>query len=258
MTWTEAQSYCRGRYTDLATIENTEEMKKLKDIVSAAGYNSKVWIGLYSQIDWKWSDGFTGSGAEYRNWIGSNPDYIAADELCVDMTEPGVWYDFNCHREIALVCYIGTLEDSDFVVVNKIKNWIEAQRHCREHYTDLVTVRNKADNDKVQNLIRYRGRAWIGLYRDPQIYWSDRSSYSFSSWALSENRLGSMKVICGVADLQQGGNWRLFSCEQRFPFVCYSIPKFETLVKVRVKLHDSSVNLNDHAVKEQILKKASL
>ena len=107
MTWTEAQSYCRGRYTDLATIETTEEMKKLKDTVSAAGYSSKVWIGLYSQIDWKWSDGFTGSGAEYRIWHGSNPNYYAANQLCVGMWDIGRWSDYHCHRETAFVCYKG-------------------------------------------------------------------------------------------------------------------------------------------------------
>ena len=117
----------------------------------------------------------------------------------------------------------GTLEDSDFVVVNTRKNWTEAQRHCREHYTDLVTVRNKADNDKIHNLMRHKVWVWIGLYRDPQIYWSDGSGYSFSSWYQGLNKLGSMKVVCGVADLQQGGKWRLLSCEERFPFVCYSV-----------------------------------
>ncbi|XP_069375049.1 lymphocyte antigen 75-like [Paralichthys olivaceus] len=258
MTWTEAQSYCRGRYTDLATIETTEEMKKLKDTVSAAGYSSKVWIGLYSQIDWKWSDGFTGSGAEYRNWDKSDnePDYYGANQLCVGMWDIGRWSDYHCHRETAFVCYNGTLEDSDFVVVNTRKTWTEAQRHCREHYTDLVTVRNQADNDKIHNLMQHEDWVWIGLYRDPQIYWSDGSGYSFSFWYQGEIVLGSMKVVCGVADLQQGGKWRLLSCEERFPFVCYSIPtEVETLVKVRVKLQDSSVDLNDRAVREQILKK---
>ncbi|XP_035004158.2 L-selectin-like isoform X3 [Hippoglossus stenolepis] len=254
MNWTEAQSYCRETYTDLATIENTEEMKKLNDTVSAAGNSSKVWIGLYNHIDWKWSDGFNESGAEYRNWYDGGTNNFAANQLCVAMTNYGRWFDYYCHRKTAFVCYNGTLEDSDFVLVNTTKNWSEAQRHCREHYTDLATVRNNTDNDKIHYLIIPLVWAWIGLYRDPQIYWSDGSNYSFSSWYQGNNRLGSIKFVCGVADLEKGGNWRLFSCEERKPFVCYSVPTVKTLVKVRVELQDSSVDLNDPAVKEQILK----
>ncbi|XP_035004156.1 lymphocyte antigen 75-like isoform X1 [Hippoglossus stenolepis] len=254
MNWTEAQSYCRETYTDLATIENTEEMKKLKDTVSAAGNSSKVWIGLYSRIDWKWSDGFNKSGAEYRNWDPIEPNNYEANQLNVIMTLSDTWSDIECRLKKQFVCYNGTLEHSDFVLVNTAKNWSEAQRHCREHYTDLATVRNNADRTKIGNLITPLRWAWIGLYRDPQIYWSDGSNYLFSSWYQGEHPLGSMKVVCGVADLEKGGNWRLFSCEERKPFVCYSVPTVKTLVKVRVKLQDSFVNLNDPAVKEQILK----
>ncbi|XP_035005130.2 putative C-type lectin domain family 20 member A [Hippoglossus stenolepis] len=133
------------------------------------------------------------------------------------------WIDDDCHRKNPFVCYRGTLEDSDFVLVDTLKNWTEAQRHCREHYTDLATVRNDADRDKIQNSITHVEWAWIGLYRDPQIYWSDGSNYSFSSWYQGEHPLGSMKVVCGVADLKKGGKWRLFPCEDRKPFVCYSM-----------------------------------
>ncbi|XP_034425239.1 C-type mannose receptor 2-like, partial [Hippoglossus hippoglossus] len=181
MNWTEAQSYCRETYTDLATIENTEEMKKLNDTVSAAGYSSKVWIGLYSHIDWKWSDGFNESGAEYRSWDWY-PNNYEANELCVIMTDNGRWLDEYCQKKNPFVCYRGTLEDSDFVLVNTAKNWSEAQRHCREHFTDLVTVTNNADRTKIGNLTTPFRFAWIGLFRDPQIYWSDGSNYSFSSW----------------------------------------------------------------------------
>ncbi|XP_034425004.1 L-selectin-like isoform X2 [Hippoglossus hippoglossus] len=222
-TWTEAQSYCRETYTDLATIENTEEMKKLNDTSSAAGNSSEVWIGLYSHIVWKWSDGFNQSGAEYRNWESPDPNNHEANELCVAMDKNGKWIDEDCNEQRPFVCYNGTLEDSGIVLVNTSKNWSEAQRHCREHYTDLVTVRNDTDREKIQSCNTTLPWAWIGLYRDPQIYWSDGSNYSFSSWYQDYNKLESMKVVCGVADLEKGGNWRLFPCEETKPFVCYSM-----------------------------------
>ncbi|XP_035019016.1 lymphocyte antigen 75-like [Hippoglossus stenolepis] len=257
MNWTEAQSYCKETYTDLATIENTEKMKKFNDTVSAAGNSSEVWIGLYSHIDWKWSDGFNGSGAEYRRWGPLDPNNFKANELCVGQTMYATLFDVECHEQRPFVCYRGTLNDSDFVLMNTCKNWSEAQRHCREHFTDLVTVRNDADRDELKKWIKYPLElAWIGLYRDPQIYWSDGCNYSFSSWDEAVNELCSRKVLCGVADLKKGGKWRLFFCEERKPFVCYSVPTVKTLVKVKVRLElqDSSVDLNDPAVKEQILK----
>ena len=119
----------------------------------------------------------------------------------------------------------GTLEDSDFVLVNTKKNWTEAQRHCREHFTDLVTVRNEADNNKTRDMIIRPKKEWIGLYRDTQIYWSDGSNYSFSSWLKSNNRFGSMKVSCGVADVKRGGKWRLFSCEEKKNIFLLQHPK---------------------------------
>ena len=56
MTWTEAQTYCREKYTDLATIENMEDMDKILSAVSSS-QSDAVWIGLYSNIEWKWSTG---------------------------------------------------------------------------------------------------------------------------------------------------------------------------------------------------------
>ena len=116
----------------------------------------------------------------------------------------------------------GTLDDSDFVQVNTKKTWTEAQRHCREHYTDLVTGRNDTDRTKIATHITAGPNGWIGLYRDPLIYWSDGSNYSFNSWFKGDNRLDSWTVLCGVADL--GGKWSFVPCEQSKSFVCYSVP----------------------------------
>uniref|UniRef100_A0A3P8TBF0 C-type lectin domain-containing protein n=1 Tax=Amphiprion percula TaxID=161767 RepID=A0A3P8TBF0_AMPPE len=89
LTWDEAQTYCRERFTDLATIDNMTEMNQLTDTVSSTGYNSEVWIGAFSEINWKWSDG---SEAEYRHWGRNQPNYFTAG-FCVLSTAGGNWGD---------------------------------------------------------------------------------------------------------------------------------------------------------------------
>eukprot|EP00064_Thunnus_orientalis_P007685 superscaffoldBa00000868_g7707 len=190
MTWTEAQTYCRETYTDLATIENTEDMNQLINTVSSAGYNSQVWIGLYRVIDWKWSDGYRGSGAEYRNWDSNEPD-LGTNEFCVmAFQNPYEWVDYYCSYEKPFVCYNGTQLDPKFIFVNQPMNWSNAQRYCRENFIDLATVRNNTENQEVKNLV--------------------------------------------------------------------PVPVKRQVVKLRMKVQDSSVDLNDPAVKAVILKKASL
>uniref|UniRef100_A0A8C5G5Y8 C-type lectin domain-containing protein n=1 Tax=Gouania willdenowi TaxID=441366 RepID=A0A8C5G5Y8_GOUWI len=80
-TWTEAQTYCRQTYADLATIGNKEQNDQLLDTITSAG--QKVWMGLYSTIDWRWSDGFSGVGDNYSNWRSDQPDFYLAAEFCV-------------------------------------------------------------------------------------------------------------------------------------------------------------------------------
>ncbi|XP_044198483.1 putative C-type lectin domain family 20 member A [Thunnus albacares] len=288
MNWTEAQTYCRETYTDLATIENTEDMNQLINTVSSAGYDSQVWIGLYRVIDWKWSDGYRGSGAEYRDWRSDEPS-LGTNELCVMVYDShNRWLDYPCSYKQRFVCYTGkytakhyffsnndyievqhfkskihffpnnlsagTQLDPQFVFVNQPMNWSNAQRYCRENFIDLATVRNDIKNQEVKNWARDHDWTWIGLYRDPDINWSDGSAYSFNSWSASVS--GSlMKTMCGV---QESNQWTFKSCGERFPFVCYSIPPVPVkrqVVKLRMKVQDSSVDLHDPAVKANILKK---
>ncbi|XP_034538170.1 L-selectin-like [Notolabrus celidotus] len=146
MNWNEAQTYCREKYTDLATIESPEEMEQVKKIALLSGLNSEVWIGVFSKILWKWSDNYTGSGAEYKKWSTPyQPSFKNADELCVQLHK-GKWADFNCSFESPFMCYRGTQQDPEFVFVTEARNWSSAQRHCRENYTDLATVRNDTEN----------------------------------------------------------------------------------------------------------------
>ncbi|XP_074480750.1 C-type lectin domain-containing protein 38-like [Sebastes fasciatus] len=207
-------------------------------------------------IVWKWSDGYRGTGSEYRNWRTdpTEPNFAYGNEFFVATHNVGVWLDDSSNREIPFICYRGTKLDPEFVFVNITMSWSSAQRYCRENYIDLATVRNDTENHEIQSLVTIGEWAWIGLFRDPNLNWSDGSNYKFSYWAYS-HPLGSLTHVCAVVDLQSSGKWRAVSCEKRLPFVCYSLPVKRQVVRLRMKPEDSSLDLNDPAVKADILKK---
>uniref|UniRef100_A0A667WMA1 C-type lectin domain-containing protein n=1 Tax=Myripristis murdjan TaxID=586833 RepID=A0A667WMA1_9TELE len=111
MTWTEAQSYCRQHYTDLATVTSEEDVVKLNDALGS--YRSEVvWIGLYDGINnWKWSlqnKNYYGEGeAEFRMWGGGQPNNGYLDEYCVAMNREGQWLDYRCSDRFPFICYNG-------------------------------------------------------------------------------------------------------------------------------------------------------
>ncbi|KAM7377631.1 hypothetical protein PAMA_014100 [Pampus argenteus] len=250
-TWTEAQTYCREKHTDLATIRNTVDTEHM---VSSTTYTGRVWIGLYSVIDWKWSDGYRQSGAGYENWesyTDNEPDFSSGNQFCVCIKTDGRWWDDNCAQKYPFVCYNGTQLDPEFVLVNEKMNWSDAQRYCRKNFIDLATVTNDTMSQEVGKLLNTW--TWIGLYRDPNIYWSDGSSYSFRYWLDMVFKLDS-SIICVAADFPSG-RWIVVPCDEKLPSMCYSIIVKKHVVKLRMKLEDSSVDLNDPAVKADILKK---
>uniref|UniRef100_A0A3P9ATL3 C-type lectin domain-containing protein n=1 Tax=Maylandia zebra TaxID=106582 RepID=A0A3P9ATL3_9CICH len=64
-TWKNAQSYCRVKHTDLASVRNQSENEQLKMMLN----NSPTWIGLYRNA-WMWSDG---SAYSFPNWAPNKP-----------------------------------------------------------------------------------------------------------------------------------------------------------------------------------------
>ncbi len=109
-TWTEAQRYCRQSYTDLATIDNMEEMNRLINTVNGS-YNGSAWIGLYDDVNsWRWSledNVFYQEGErDFRNWY-HDPNNRGGNELCVVMDGNGKWSDSSCDYYYTFVCYDG-------------------------------------------------------------------------------------------------------------------------------------------------------
>uniref|UniRef100_A0A3B3V1A8 C-type lectin domain-containing protein n=1 Tax=Poecilia latipinna TaxID=48699 RepID=A0A3B3V1A8_9TELE len=114
-TWSEALTYCRQKHTDLASIKSSTENDELKRTLESAGHSSDVRIGLYNEVNWKWSDGFSSSVADYRNWDTSNydPDFIGANQFCVTIYQNGLWWDTDCSSKLPFVCYKGNYTKHD-------------------------------------------------------------------------------------------------------------------------------------------------
>lgn len=109
--WAEAQSYCRDKYTDLATVGNKEESDKL-DAITKRYFSGALWIGLYDDINsWRWSlreEGYYGEGeAEFRMWMSGDPNNYGGYENCSKMNADGLWTDFPCTFTKPFVCYNG-------------------------------------------------------------------------------------------------------------------------------------------------------
>uniref|UniRef100_A0A4W5MZ75 C-type lectin domain-containing protein n=1 Tax=Hucho hucho TaxID=62062 RepID=A0A4W5MZ75_9TELE len=108
--WAEAQAYCRNKYTDLATIDNIQDMNRLLNLEHFGDYNNTVWIGLYDDVNsWRWSledsNYYSEGGAEFRNWQIGQPDNVNSNEHCVVMTEGGEWQDEDCKEKPPFICY---------------------------------------------------------------------------------------------------------------------------------------------------------
>ncbi|XP_015257242.1 PREDICTED: secretory phospholipase A2 receptor-like [Cyprinodon variegatus] len=254
LNWTEAQTYCRQMNADLATILNSEEQNQLIQTLTSAGHHSNVWFGLFNEIDWKWSDGYTGNGSDYRNWRVNHPTRHDLNELCVGSHYNGGWFDADCAGHRHFLCYKGSHLDPEFVYVNTLLNWSNAQIYCRENFVDLATIKDYTEYQQVQRLIPTYHHSWIGLYRDPNLHWSNGSSVLFTNWDTYGIFIGSRTVICGATSTQRSGRWRFLHCETRLPFVCYGPSAIKKIVKLRLQSEDS-VDLNDPVQRGNILKK---
>ncbi|KAJ8367560.1 hypothetical protein AAFF_G00314910 [Aldrovandia affinis] len=111
--WTEAQSYCREHHTDLATVDNPEEMKRMMAVVGSDNVDNWAWIGLEEETSskWQWSltdRGFYSQGeTEFRNWGDNQPDNGGGNEHCAEMQSNGMWNDQSCDHAKSFICYNG-------------------------------------------------------------------------------------------------------------------------------------------------------
>uniref|UniRef100_A0A3P9ICN1 C-type lectin domain-containing protein n=1 Tax=Oryzias latipes TaxID=8090 RepID=A0A3P9ICN1_ORYLA len=186
--WTEAQKYCRKNHTDLATVTNMTDVKKLNQTAK----QRPAWIGLKkysnSKETWQWSLPGLSFIKEEAYWSYGEPNNHQS-ELCVFLRNYLTWVDDyqSCSENNHFICYNGELKTP--------LNWTNAQHYCRENHTDLISGRQQLDqlNQSLYGEIRAKmdvqkkPRVFIGLFSDMWA-WSDESSFSFRYWDSQKNR----------------------------------------------------------------------
>ncbi|XP_050931610.1 uncharacterized protein LOC108888791 isoform X16 [Lates calcarifer] len=225
LNWTEAQSFCRQVYTDLATIENTADVSAVN--ATTSNYTGQAWIGLYDDLvnSWRWSldnSSFYGEGeTEFRNWDLNpvQPNNQLGQQYCVVLYggRLGTWGDTECSMELQFVCYAG-IENGTlvYVIIDNQVNWTQAQRFCRENYVDLASIRNQTENDIITSISNGRF-VWIGLYRNN--LWSDGSTSLFRNWAAGQPDSGTDN--CFTTSFSGSGQWSDDDCSLSLPFICF-------------------------------------
>ncbi|XP_036936502.1 secretory phospholipase A2 receptor-like isoform X2 [Acanthopagrus latus] len=57
-TWAQAQSYCRNSYTDLASVSNRDDMRRLVEIAAASGEGSSKMHVVLEEKSWRSAQGY--------------------------------------------------------------------------------------------------------------------------------------------------------------------------------------------------------
>ncbi|XP_025767255.1 uncharacterized protein LOC109200114 isoform X4 [Oreochromis niloticus] len=138
-TWTEAQLYCREKYTDLATFTSKDKTMAAQQLVGS----QKFWIGLFRV--WKWSYTGTGDAGRYI-LVQDSRSFYGAQSYCRDRY-------------------------TDLSTINSVVNNTEIMTLLASDIYDGYSMNGS------RSLIPSLSLAWIGLSNSWE--WSDGSDIQF-------------------------------------------------------------------------------
>ncbi|KAI4887035.1 hypothetical protein NFI96_005192 [Prochilodus magdalenae] len=217
-SWTEARTYCRASFTDLATIESQQEMDAVKAILNMN--QGLIWIGLNQKDPADKTDGkfnvlllIVKSGLfQMGEWVVVKT--VMSSALYVLLLFSALWTLSLC----------GT---HHFHLVNEQKTWTGAQSYCRANFTDLATIESQQEMNALIAVVNGRGgnNSWIGLRQKQSVtswIWSDGSNSTYRYWNTGEpnNGVGDM---CGELWKSPEYRWNDSPCSYSEPFICYEV-----------------------------------
>ncbi|RXN13856.1 macrophage mannose receptor 1-like protein [Labeo rohita] len=216
-TWTEAQRYCRENYTDLATVDNMNNMNELKKSVNDRSVQF-VWIGLQKtgRDKWQWC---SGEPALYLNWATGQPE---GTDDCGMMTN-GQFHDMVCSYNRPFIC-----NNDELVLIKENLTWSEALSYCRQNHVDLVSVHSEEIQRRVMNVVKRASTVavWLGLHNYCNMnmwLWVSGEIVCYHNWAPGN---GTTQENCSLENrkgaVQSGGDQRWISLPEshKLNFIC--------------------------------------
>ncbi|XP_056142680.1 C-type mannose receptor 2 [Lampris incognitus] len=217
-SYAEAKRFCRETYTDLATVGNSTEMDSLVSLVPSD--QASAWIGLEAGDVPKWHWSLPNQRLDFLNWKAGEPRGHQQD-ACAAMNPAGEWFESDCNTKRRFICDgLGGTTVHSFI--DGTKSWRDAQNHCRDLSTELVSIQSRQKNRAVQN-VSLSQTVWIGLFKDPW-RWSDGSNTTFRFWRPRQpNYLTNQR--CAAAIFKHKGEWNDVKCNSSRKFICQGAKK---------------------------------
>ncbi|KAK1153662.1 C-type mannose receptor 2-like [Acipenser oxyrinchus oxyrinchus] len=206
-TWQEAQSYCRNQSRDLPSIQDQARVNELIGLISSTN-DTACWIGLYhDKENWQWS---SGGDVIYSNW----EPYL----FCASVNSEGEWEDSRCSQGNYFMCYSETSNIAErYTLIEELKTWTEAQQYCREHHTDLVSIKNASENEEIVK--KAQGKPfWIGLFNEPWKWSHQGDNYTFHNW--NKGKPNNWGGVQNCVAMSKTGGWNDYGCKKQKPFFC--------------------------------------
>ncbi|XP_017316548.1 macrophage mannose receptor 1 [Ictalurus punctatus] len=250
-TWSDAQSYCKSNYDNLATVQTDDDWERFNIEAESKGVPATGWIGLYNNVNtWYLINNGIGVYISRSFWAPGQPDNAGGNQACGAINASGYWLDYYCGDQKPFICYDAI---QGFVAVNSsMYTFGQTLWYCQTHHKDIASPLNETQNNELQQLAMLQGTSWIGLFRSTW-KWSDSTTPTTLRWAPGFPNNVDHNDNCASANNSLIVDRQ---CNSQFYFFCHTkyIQKTQTL-KLKIK-GDKSVF--DPAVQSAILQQLTL